>query len=355
MIPRRERRSVTVGSVRIGGGAPVVVQSMTNTDTRDVDMTVEQVHRLEMAGCEMVRVAVPDHQAASSLYAIKERIQIPLVADIHFDYRLALEALDQGVDKIRFNPGNIGKWNRVEEIVGRAKERGVPLRIGVNAGSLEKHLLSEDGLPTAGALAGSALHHADLVEEMGYGEIVLSAKASDVPMTIEANRLLAERSDYPLHLGITEAGLPPAGVIRSAVGLGVLLEEGIGDTIRVSLTADPVEEVVAAYEILKSLELRQHGPILISCPTCGRVQIDVLRIARQVQERIQGIDVPLRIAVMGCVVNGPGEARQADVGVAGGRGVGVIFRKGEVVRKVKEAHLVEALMDEVEEMISNPD
>ncbi len=354
MIQRKKRRSVTVGSVRIGGGAPVVVQSMTNTDTRDVDMTVEQIHRLEMAGCEMVRVAVPDNQAASSLYAIKERIQIPLVADIHFDYRLALEALDQGVDKIRFNPGNIGKRNRVEEIVGRAKEQGVPLRIGVNAGSLEKHLLSEDGLPTAGALAESALHHADLVEEMGYNEIVLSAKASDIPMTIEANRLLAERSDYPLHLGITEAGPPPTGVIRSAVGLGVLLEEGIGDTLRVSLTADPIEEVVAAYEILKSLELRQHGPILISCPTCGRVQIDVLRIARQVQERIQEIDVPLRIAVMGCVVNGPGEARQADVGVAGGRGVGVIFRKGEVVRKVKEAHLVEALMDEVEEMISNP-
>jgi (E)-4-hydroxy-3-methylbut-2-enyl-diphosphate synthase len=348
MHHRQKTMRIQVGSVPLGDGHPIVVQSMTNTETTDVAGTLKQIRRLELAGCELIRVAVPDKKAAQSLPEIKRGMSVPLVADIHFDYRLALMALDAGVDKVRINPGNIGPRRKVKEIVQAAEDRGVPVRVGVNAGSLEKRLLRKHGgHATPEALAESAAGHVNILEDLGFRRIVISAKASDVNRTVETYRRLSERFDYPLHLGVSEAGTVRSGTIKSAVGLGILLEEGIGDTIRISLAGDPVEEVRVGYEILKSLGLREHGPIVIACPTCARAQIDVARIAAEVEERIADLKGSIKVAVMGCGVNGPGEAREADVGVAGGRGQTVLFRKGKVVGKVKEEEMVEVLVEEV--------
>jgi (E)-4-hydroxy-3-methylbut-2-enyl-diphosphate synthase len=347
-MQRRKTRPVFIGKVQVGGGAPVSVQSMTNTDTRDAAATVEQINQLAAGGCEIIRVAVPDQEAAAALPAILRGISIPLVADIHFDYRLALEALKAGVDGLRINPGNIGGRSRVEAVVKAAKERDVPIRIGVNAGSLEKDLLQKYGGVKSEALAESALRHINILEKLNYTHIKISLKASDVPLMLEAYRILAEKVDYPFHIGVTEAGTLRAGTVKSAVGIGILLNEGIGDTIRVSLTGHPSHEVRVGFDILKALGLRRRGVELISCPTCGRTQIDLIRIAEEVENKLQSLDRPLKVAVMGCVVNGPGEAREADVGIAGGNGVGLVFRKGEVVRKVPEDRLVEELLKEIE-------
>jgi (E)-4-hydroxy-3-methylbut-2-enyl-diphosphate synthase len=324
---------------------------MTNTDTRDVRATLDQIHRLVREGCEIVRVAVPDLQAARALKEIKAGCPIPLVADIHFDYRLALAALESGADGLRINPGNIGGRERVAAIVNAARGKKVPIRIGVNAGSLEKDLLARYGGPTPRAMVESALRHIRLLEEMGYREIKVSLKASHVPVMIEAYRLLAREVEYPLHVGVTEAGTVRSGTIKSAVGIGALLAEGIGDTIRVSLTGDPVEEVRVGYAILKALGLRQRGIDLISCPTCGRTCIDLERIALEVEERLSWVDKPLKVAVMGCAVNGPGEASHADVGIAGGRGFGLLFRKGRIIGRFPEKDLVDALVREVEKIL----
>jgi len=350
---RKATVRIDVGSVPMGSGNPIIVQSMTNTDTADVAGTLKQIRRLELAGCELIRVAVPDEAAAGALPEIKEGMTVPLVADIHFDHRLALMALKTGADKVRINPGNIGSRRKVEEVIRAAQDRGVPIRVGVNAGSLEKRLLRKHGgHSTPEALVESVIGHVGLLEELGFRHIVISAKASDVVRTVETYRLLSQRFDYPLHLGISEAGTPRSGTIKSAVGLGILLEEGIGDTIRVSLAADPVEEVRVAYEILKSLGLREHGPIVIACPTCARTQIDVAGIAEQVEEQIADLKCSLKVAVMGCPVNGPGEAREADVGLAGGRGMALLFRKGKVVGKVREEDMVRVLVDEVKKLKS---
>jgi (E)-4-hydroxy-3-methylbut-2-enyl-diphosphate synthase len=353
VIERRKTRQIRVGAVAVGGDAPITVQSMTKTDTRDVRSTVDQIWALEAAGCDIVRVAVPTREAAEQLAAIKRKIRIPLVADIHFNYKLALIALEQGVDGLRLNPGNIGPRWCVEEVVRAAAARRVPIRIGVNAGSLEKDLLRRHGGPSPEAMVESALRHIGILEELGYREIKVSLKASDPRMMIEAYRQLADRVDYPFHLGVTEAGTPGTGTIRSAVGIGALLAEGIGDTIRVSLAADPVEEVRVGIEILKSLGLRKEGLTFVACPSCGRADVDLVALARRVEERMapyRGKNI--HVAVMGCEVNGPGEARAADVGVAGGKGLGLIFRRGEVVRKVPEAQIVEALMEEVEKLVA---
>ncbi len=346
----RKSRQITLGGVRIGGGAPISVQSMTNTDTRNASATASQIKRLEEAGCEIVRVGVPDETAARAIADIKRQITIPLIADIHFDYRLALISLESGADGLRINPGNIGARWKVEEVVKSARERAAPIRIGVNAGSLDRELLHKYGGPTAQAMADSALSHLRILEELGFYETKVSLKASNVPLTVEAHRLLADKMDYPFHIGISEAGTMWAGTIKSAVGIGILLYEGIGDTVRVSLTADPVEEVKAAYEILKALRLREAGPELISCPTCSRCEIDLISIATDVERELAKMKKPIRVAVMGCVVNGPGEAREADIGLAGGKGVGLIFRKGEIVRKVKESELREALLEEARKL-----
>ncbi|RKO66316.1 flavodoxin-dependent (E)-4-hydroxy-3-methylbut-2-enyl-diphosphate synthase [Desulfofundulus salinus] len=351
-MQRRHTRPIYLGGVQVGGEAPVSVQSMTNTDTRDVQATLDQIDRLVQAGCEIVRVAVPDQQAARALKEIKARCPIPLVADIHFDYRLALAALESGVDGLRINPGNIGGRERVAAVVDAARKRKVPIRIGVNAGSLEKDLLAEHGGPTPRAMVESALRHIRLLEEMDYREIKVSLKASDVPVMLEAYRLLAREVDYPFHVGVTEAGTVRSGTIKSAVGIGALLAQGIGDTIRVSLTGDPVEEVRVGYEILKALGLRRRGIELISCPTCGRTCIDLERIALEVEERLSWVDKPLKVAVMGCAVNGPGEASHADVGIAGGKGIGILFRGGHIVERVPEKDLVDALVREVENILS---
>jgi len=348
VMQRKLTKKVLLGNLPVGGGSPVTVQSMTNTDTRDIDATVGQIHRLQQAGCEIVRVAVPDEAAAKALAEIKQQIAIPLVADIHFDYRLALSAVEAGVDKLRINPGNIGSRERIEAVVKAASERKIPIRIGVNSGSLEKELLQKYGWPTAEAMVESALRHVSLLEKLGFEEIVISLKSSDVPVTIRAYELISEKVNYPLHVGITEAGTLKAGAIRSAVGIGTVLAQGIGDTIRVSLTSDPIEEVEVGFEILKCLGLRQRGPTVISCPTCGRAQIDVIRLTEEVERRVRNIEEPLKIAVMGCVVNGPGEAREADFGIAGGKGEGLIFRQGKVIKKVKENQLVDALLKEIE-------
>lgn len=332
----------------IGGDAPVVVQSMTNTDTRDVASTVAQIKRLESVGCEVVRVAVPDMDAAHALGQIRRGISIPLVADIHFDHRLALEALRQEVEGLRINPGNIGGARKVREVVEAARERMVPIRIGVNSGSLEKEILNAHGGVTARGMVESALRHVRVLEDMDYREIKVSLKAPDVQRTCEAYRLMAEAVDYPLHLGITEAGTVFSGTIKSSVGLGILLNEGIGDTLRVSLTGDPVEEVRVAWGILRSLGLRRRGVELISCPTCGRTQVDVIPVAEQVERAVAHLDVSLQVAVMGCAVNGPGEAREADVGICGGKRYWLLFRKGQVVRKVKPEEVVRVLLQEVE-------
>jgi (E)-4-hydroxy-3-methylbut-2-enyl-diphosphate synthase len=348
---RRVSRRIQLGDVAIGGDAPVSVQSMCSTPTADVAATLDQIARLTEAGCEIVRCAVPDEEAARALAAIRAGCSIPLIADIHFDYRLALTALQSGVDGLRLNPGNIGARWKVEEIVKACAGRRVPIRIGVNAGSLEKELLERYGHPTAEAMVESALGHIRILEDLGYGEIKISLKASDVRRTVAAYRLLAERVDYPLHIGITEAGTTWAGTIKSAVGLGALLYDGIGDTLRVSLTGDPVEEIRVGWEILKSLELRQRGPVFVSCPTCGRCQIDLISVAEEVEQRLQNLPLTITVAVMGCVVNGPGEAREADLGIAGGKGQGLLFRRGEVVRKVPQAELADALVAEAWKLV----
>lgn len=340
-----------VGSVQVGGNAPVSVQSMTNTDTADVAATVNQINELTAAGCELVRVAVPHPEAARALPEIKRQITIPLIADIHFDHHLALLSLEAGVDGLRINPGNIGGEERVRAVVEAARPGRVPIRIGVNAGSLEKELLEAYGGPAAEAMVESALRHVRLLERLDYKEIKVSLKASDVPLMIQAYRLLAEKVDYPMHVGVTEAGTVRSGTVKSSVGIGALLAMGIGDTIRVSLTGHPVHEVKIGFEILKALGLRKRGVELISCPTCGRTRIDIISIANRVEDMLAGVDKPLKVAVMGCVVNGPGEARHADVGIAGGKGEGLLFRKGRVLRKVPEDKLVDELIREVYNII----
>ncbi len=341
-------KQIMVGSVPVGGGAPVSIQSMCNTKTDDIDATVDQILRLEAAGCEIVRVAVPDMAAARAIDSIKSRIHIPLVADIHFDHRLALECAARGVDKIRINPGNIGGEDHVRAVAEACREGRIPIRIGVNGGSLEKELLGKYGGVTARALAESAMGHAALLEKYDFTDICISVKCSSVPVTVEACRLLSERCSYPLHLGVTEAGTPEMGMVKSAMGIGGLLCLGIGDTLRVTLTADPVEEIAAAKKILMAAGLRQEGPNLIACPTCGRTCIDLISIAREVERRLAGCSKPITVAVMGCAVNGPGEAAAADVGIAGGRGEGLLFRRGSILRKVPQERLVEELMAEIE-------
>lgn len=348
-MTRKKTREIKVGGIKIGGGAPIVVQSMTNTDTRDINATVSQIERLVCAGCEIVRVAVLNMDAAEGLNKIRSRITNPLIADIHFDYRLALRAIEKGVDGLRINPGNIGERWKVEEVVRAAKDRGIPIRIGVNAGSLKKEIIKKYG-HTPEALVESAEEEIKILEDMNFREIKVSLKASNVITTIEAYRQFSERFNYPLHIGISEAGPAFSGTIKSAVGLGILLYEGIGDTIRVSLTADPVEEVRAAYEILKTLRLREHGVNIISCPTCGRCEIDIIGLTQEVEKRLQGITKPIDVAVMGCVVNGPGEAREADVGIAGGKGIGILFRKGKVIKKIKEKDLANTIVEEIEDI-----
>ncbi len=334
--------------MKVGGFAPVSVQSMTNTDTRDVAATVAQIRALEEAGCEIVRLAVLDEEAAAAFARIKEHTSIPLVADIHFSHKLALAALAAGADCIRINPGNIGARWKVEEVTRACAERGVPIRIGVNAGSLEKEVVAAHGGATAEAMVASGLAHIRILEEVGFEQIKISLKASDVHRTVEAYRRMAQEVDYPLHLGVTEAGPPATGAVKSAVALGTLLLDGIGDTIRISLAADPVQEVRVAYDILKACGLRQRGVNLIACPSCGRAEIDLVRLAREVEERLGTLSASVSVAVMGCVVNGPGEASDADYGIAGGRGFGTLFKGGEVVRRVEEAHLVDALLDLIE-------
>jgi len=348
---KKMTRQIRIGNVDIGGGAPCSVQSMCSTDTRDVTATLGQIERLASAGCELVRCAVPDMEAAEALGRIKAESPLPVIADIHFDYRLALRVLEGGIDGLRLNPGNIGDRWKVAEVVNAAKERLVPIRIGVNAGSLEKALLARYGHPTAEAMVESALGHVHILEELGYDQIKISLKASDVMKTVEAYRLLSAKVDYPLHIGITEAGTTFSGTIKSSVGLGILLADRIGDTMRVSLTGDPVDEVRVGFAILKALNLRQRGVNFVSCPTCGRCQINLIHVAEEVEQRLSGIAKPLTVAVMGCVVNGPGEAREADVGIAGGKGEGLLFRKGKVVRKVPEDQLADALMAEVEKLV----
>lgn len=344
------KRVINVGGVKIGGDNPISIQSMTNTDTRDVAATVEQIKRLASAGCEIVRVAVLDMDAAKAVAEIKKQISIPLVSDIHFDYRLALECIKGGVDKVRINPGNIGAKERIKQVSDACRERGIPIRIGVNGGSLEKDLLEKYGGPTADALVESALRHVEILDDLNFTDIAVSIKVSDVPTMLAAYRKFNGLNDIPLHVGVTEAGTAKAGMIKSAVGIGALLSEGIGNTMRVSLTADPVEEVYAAKDILKVLGMRRSGAELISCPTCGRTRIDMIPIALEMEERLKSVDKDIRVAVMGCAVNGPGEAREADIGVAGGVGEGLIFKKGQIIRKVPENEIILALMEEIERL-----
>lgn len=350
-MERRKTRQIQVGKVKIGGDAPISVQSMTNTRTDDAAATLRQIGELAAAGCEVIRCAVPDMAAAEGLKRIVSESPIPVIADIHFDYKLALAAIDAGVDGLRLNPGNIGGNDRVAAVVDAAKKRNIPIRIGVNAGSLPKDLLEKYGHPTAEALVEAAWRHIHILEEMDYRNIKVSLKAHDVPLTVAAYRLLASQCDYPLHVGITEAGTINSGIIKSAVGIGTLLAEGIGDTIRVSLTGDPVREVKVAYDILKSLGLREYGPTLISCPTCGRTKINLEKLALEVERRLEKISEPITVAVMGCVVNGPGEAREADVGIAGGINEGLIFKKGVVLKKVPEACIIDELFAEIDKIL----
>ena len=345
---RKQKRIVNIGGVKIGGDNPVAIQSMCNTDTRDVKATVNQIHELENAGCEIIRVAVPDMVAAKAVADIKKQIHIPLVVDIHFDYRLALECMKNGADKVRINPGNIGDRDRVKQVVEMAKEREIPIRIGVNGGSLEIELLQKYGGVTADALVESAMGHVAILDELNFNNVVVSIKISDVPKMLCAYRKFNEISDIPLHIGVTESGTLKGGTVKSAVGIGALLAEGIGDTMRVSLTANPVEEIYAAYDIQKVLGMRKTGAEIVSCPTCGRTQLDLISIANEVEKRAANIDKPIKIAVMGCAVNGPGEAREADIGIAGGKGEGLIFKKGEIIKKVPQDSLVDELMKEIE-------
>jgi (E)-4-hydroxy-3-methylbut-2-enyl-diphosphate synthase len=350
MIQRRKTREVKIGTVPVGGNAPITVQSMTNTDTRKVEETVAQIKRLEGAGCELIRVAVVDMAAAAAIRSIRDQIQIPLIADIHFDHRLAVASMENGAQAIRINPGNIGGLKKLAKVVDAAKAHAVPIRVGVNSGSLEKDLLKKHGHPTPAALTESALRNVELLENQAFYEIKISIKSSDPLATVEAYRQLASSCDYPFHLGVTEAGGLIAGTVKSSVALGILLYEGIGDTFRISLTRDPVEEVRVGYEILRSLDIRHRGPELISCPTCGRCQVNLFNLADEVEHHIQTIKTPLKIAVMGCVVNGPGEAKEADIGVAGGKGVGIIFKKGRLYKKVAENELLEVFLKELDTM-----
>ncbi|MBS4199679.1 flavodoxin-dependent (E)-4-hydroxy-3-methylbut-2-enyl-diphosphate synthase [Bacillus sp. FJAT-49732] len=350
MTHRSKTRPVKVGNLTIGGSDQVIIQSMTTTKTHDVDATVREIERLEEAGCQIVRVACPDERAANAISEIKKRINIPLVVDIHFDYRLALKAIEGGADKIRINPGNIGKREKVEEVVKAAKAKGIPIRIGVNAGSLERHILQKYGYPTAEGMVESALHHIQILEDLDFHDIIVSMKASDVRLAIEAYEKASRAFDYPLHLGITESGTLFAGTVKSAAGLGAILSMGIGNTLRISLSADPVEEVKVARELLKSFGLISNAATLVSCPTCGRIEIDLIKIANEVEEYIQNIKAPIKVSVLGCAVNGPGEAREADIGIAGARGEGLLFKKGKTVRKVPEALMVEELKKEIDLM-----
>lgn len=343
-------RTVNVGGVKIGGGNPITVQSMCNTDTRDIKATVSQIHRLEEASCEIIRVAVPDMEAADAVGKIKKQIKIPLVADIHFDYRLALECIKNGIDKVRINPGNIGDRERVRKVADMARVAEIPIRIGVNGGSLEKELVEKYGGATAEALVESALGHIRILEDVNFSDMVVSIKVSDVPTMIEAYRRFSEISDIPLHIGVTESGTERMGTLKSGIGIGTLLSENIGDTMRVSLTADPVKEVLLAKDILRILGKRNGGINFVSCPTCGRTQIDLIKIASEVENRLENIDKPIKVAVMGCVVNGPGEARDADIGIAGGKGEGLIFKKGEILRKVPEDKIIDELIKEIEKL-----
>jgi len=347
---RRKSRVIKIGNIMVGGDNPVVVQSMTNTDTRNVPATVKQIKRLEQAGCEIIRVAVLDEDAASAIKEIKKSISLPVVADIHFDYKLALKSLAAGADGLRINPGNIGSQKKVALVVSACKEQQIPIRIGVNSGSLGKDKLEKYGGVCKEAMVESALDNIKVLEDMDFRDIKISLKSSSVLLSLEAYRMMAEKVDYPLHIGITEAGTKDRALIKSALGIGMLLHEGIGDTIRVSLTADPAEEVWAAYELLRTLGLRNRGMELISCPTCGRCEIDLINLAEEIDKKIRPMSEPLKVAVMGCVVNGPGEAREADVGIAGGRGFGLLFRKGEVIKKIPEGQLVDELLREIEKI-----
>ncbi len=348
-------RTIYVGNVPVGGGNPVAVQSMTNTDTRDVQTTVEQIKRLEEVGCEIIRVAVLNMDAANAISEINKAISIPLIADIHFDWRLAVAAMEQGAKGIRINPGNIGSHEKLRKVVDKAKEYAVPIRVGVNSGSLEKDIRKKFGGPTPEALVESAIRNINLIADMGHEQMKISIKSSDAMATVEAYRLLSKRTDFPLHIGVTEAGGLIAGTVKSSVALGALLMEGIGDTMRVSLTMDPVEEIIVAYEILRAVKLRHRGPEIISCPTCGRCDIDLFSLARAVEERARKIPQPVKLAVMGCIVNGPGEAREADIGVAGGKGKGIIFKGEKILKKVDESELLEEFWKEVEVVIREYD
>ena len=353
MSYRDHTKVVKIGDRLIGGGNPILIQSMTNTPTEDVRATVEQIHRLEQAGCEIIRCTVPNRQAADAIAEIKKEISIPLVADIHFDYKMAIAAIENGADKIRINPGNIGGRSRIEEVVRCARERQVPIRVGVNSGSLERNLVEKYGGVTAEGLVESALDKVGMVEDCGYDQIVISIKSSDVMMCIKAHEILAEKTQYPLHVGITEAGTLMSGNIKSAVGLGIILYQGIGDTIRVSLTGDPVEEIKSGMRILRTLGLRKGGIDVVSCPTCGRTRIDLIGLANQVETLVQGYPLDIKVAVMGCAVNGPGEAREADLGIAGGAGEGLLMRRGEIIRKMPESELLDALRQELDKMAAS--
>lgn len=351
----RISRQINIGKVKVGGGAPITVQSMTKTDTRDVPATVAEIKKLEEACCDIVRLAVPDMEAAQSLGEIRKQVNIPIVSDIHFDYRLALEAIKQGVDGMRINPGNIGSKARIKAVVDAVKERGIPIRIGVNSGSLEKEILKKYGSPTAEALAESAFRHVRILEDLDFRDIKISVKSTNVMKMIEAYRIIAEKTDYPLHLGVTEAGTFKMGTIKSAIGIGTLLAEGIGDTIRVSLTGDPTEEIYVGIDILKSLGIRKNGIELISCPGCGRLEIDLMKLVKEVESRISNIDLPrpIKVAILGCVVNGPGEASEADIGIAGGRGKGMLYKDGKLLKSFKEERLVDELVEEIEKFMDN--
>lgn len=348
---RKETRKIKIGNKTfIGGDSRITVQSMTNTDTRDVKSTVNQIRNLEIAGCDIIRCAVPDMEAAKAIGEIAKQISIPLVADIHFDYKLALESIKNGVSALRINPGNIGSIERVKMVAEACNDKNIPIRIGVNSGSLEKELLAKYGKPCPEALVESALKSADILEKMNFRDIVISIKSSDVQTMINSYRLMSEKSDYPLHLGVTESGTPWRGTIKSSVGIGTLLAEGIGDTIRVSLTGDPVEEIKVGNEILKALGIKKGGIEFVSCPTCGRTQIDLIGIAKEIEDKLSSCKKDIKVAIMGCVVNGPGEAREADIGIAGGKGEGIIFKKGEILKKVKEEYLVQELMKEIDKL-----
>lgn len=349
-INRKKTREIVIGNVKIGGNNNIAIQSMCNTDTRNIKATIEQIKRLEKEGCEIVRVAVPDMEACDAIKQIKQQINIPLVADIHFDYRLALKVMENGINKIRINPGNIGDTERIKQVITMAKQKNIPIRIGVNSGSLEKDILQKYGQVTPEGLIESALRHVNIIEQYDYENIVVSIKASNVPFSIQTYSMLSNKIDYPLHLGITESGTVSTGTIKSSVGIGAILSMGIGDTIRVSLTGDPVEEVKVAKEILKSLGLRKFGIEFVSCPTCGRTEVDLISIANQVEKHCKNINKDLKVAVMGCAVNGPGEAKEADIGIAGGKGYGLIFKKGEILKKVPENMLIPELLSLIEQM-----